>query len=138
MKICSRCKLPKSLNEFYVSSQSPDGAMGKCKECKKVEARAYYREKHEERREYDRKRTRTATRRAAKLEYQRRRRKNKSSHYRANMAVNNAIRDGRLKRGPCEKCGAIKAEAHHDDYSKPLEVRWLCLKHHREHHGRAI
>ncbi len=32
---------------------------------------------------------------------------------------------------PCEVCGTI-AEAHHDDYSKPLEVRWLCSVHHKE------
>lgn len=45
-----------------------------------------------------------------------------------------AIRDGRLVRMPCEKCGHDKVEAHHDDYSKPFEVRWLCRKHHLEHH----
>jgi ribosomal protein S27AE len=33
----------------------------------------------------------------------------------------------------CSKCGA-KAQAHHDDYKKPLDVRWLCPKHHGEHH----
>jgi hypothetical protein len=48
-------------------------------------------------------------------------------------AVNNAIRDGRLTRQPCEVCGA-KAQAHHDDYSKPLDVRWLCATHHAEWH----
>lgn len=38
-----------------------------------------------------------------------------------------AIKAGRLVRQPCEDCGRVgKSEAHHDDYSKPLAVRWLC------------
>jgi len=28
----------------------------------------------------------------------------------------------------------MKAEAHHDDYSRPLDVRWLCKRHHEEAH----
>ena len=52
----------------------------------------------------------------------------------AQVAVANAIRDGRLKREPCEKCGAEPTQAHHDDYLKPLEVRWLCRTHHIEEH----
>ena len=39
-----------------------------------------------------------------------------------------------MKRLPCEVCGERKTHAHHDDYSKPLEVKWLCKKHHDEHH----
>ena len=39
-----------------------------------------------------------------------------------------------LKDQPCEICGAKKAEMHHDDYSKPLQVRPLCKKHHWEFH----
>jgi hypothetical protein len=46
------------------------------------------------------------------------------------------LRRGTIKRGPCEVCGSEDSEAHHDDYSKPLDVRWLCRKHHREHHQR--
>lgn len=38
-------------------------------------------------------------------------------------------RAGRLKSEPCF-CGENKTEAHHSDYSKPLEVTWLCKKHH--------
>lgn len=45
------------------------------------------------------------------------------------------IREGELVRQPCEVCGIDKTiEAHHDDYYRPLEVRWLCRKHHIEHH----
>lgn len=48
----------------------------------------------------------------------------------AHNAVNNAVRDKRLFKEPCEMCGELKVHAHHDDYSKPLEVRWLCVHHH--------
>lgn len=45
-----------------------------------------------------------------------------------------AIRRGELVRKPCEVCGAEKTDSHHDDYSKPLDVRWLCRKHHNGFH----
>lgn len=54
---------------------------------------------------------------------------------RARGKVANAVRKGVLERGPCEVCGAVKTDAHHDDYSKPLQVRWLCRLHHRQHHA---
>lgn len=53
---------------------------------------------------------------------------------RAQQAVTRAIATGRMVRLACEECGAINTQAHHDDYSKPLEVRWLCHKHHRAWH----
>jgi hypothetical protein len=52
----------------------------------------------------------------------------------ARVMAKNAIRAGRLIPQPCEKCEAVKAEMHHDDYFKPLEVRWLCRRCHREEH----
>lgn len=55
---------------------------------------------------------------------------------RAKSAVHRAIGDGSLVREPCEVCGAEPAEGHHDDYSKPLEVRWLCRSHHKRHHAK--
>lgn len=63
-----------------------------------------------------------------------------TEHYvqqrRAHHVVQNEIETGRLTRMPCEVCGETKAvHAHHDDYSKPLEIRWLCVAHHRQHHG---
>jgi hypothetical protein len=57
---------------------------------------------------------------------------------RAHWTVENAIRAGKLVRGGCEQEGgecAGRLEAHHDDYAKPLEVRWLCRFHHRRSHN---
>lgn len=51
---------------------------------------------------------------------------------RARQRVRDAIRRGRLTRKPCEVCGSFKSEAHHEDYSNPLSVNWLCRMHHRE------
>ena len=52
----------------------------------------------------------------------------------AHIALRNGVRRGLIEKRPCEVCGDADAEGHHDDYSKPLEVRWLCRKHHKEHH----
>lgn len=53
----------------------------------------------------------------------------------ARRAVKAAIRAGKLTRLPCEVCGEPKTHAHHDDYGKPLAVRFLCRPHHRAVHG---
>jgi hypothetical protein len=50
----------------------------------------------------------------------------------ARNAVTRAILNGELIQQPCQECGVYPAEAHHEDYLKPLEVEWLCKKHHAE------
>lgn len=55
---------------------------------------------------------------------------------RARAAVARAIADGILVRLPCEECGATPTDGHHDDYSSPLDVRWLCRSHHASWHHR--
>lgn len=55
----------------------------------------------------------------------------------ARSALNHAIRDGKIQRPLyCQATDGChnKPEAHHDDYNKPLDVRWLCFNHHRAHH----
>ncbi len=52
--------------------------------------------------------------------------------YRAHNVVYVAVRRGELKPKPCEVCGVVKVESHHEDYERPLEVKWLCKKHHVE------
>lgn len=54
---------------------------------------------------------------------------------RARKAVNHAIAAGRLVQQPCEDCGATPTQGHHDDYAKPLTVRWLCASCHSKHHN---
>ena len=49
----------------------------------------------------------------------------------ARQMVHDAVRSGVLTREPCEQCGAYPTEGHHDDYNKPLQVRWLCKCCHR-------
>ena len=52
----------------------------------------------------------------------------------AHHLVFKAIKAGKLRQQPCEVCSAKTAYAHHNDYSKPLEVRWLCPLHHIQWH----
>lgn len=114
-----------------------DGHLGKCKTCTKKDVAANYQKNRGYYAAYERERFQRPERKAKALEYQRKRRAAYPGKARAVYAVNNAIRDGRLVPQSCEKCGA-KAQAHHDDYRKPLVVRWLCFKHHREHHGQKV
>lgn len=59
---------------------------------------------------------------------------NNSARIKANQAVSKAKRLGQLIKQNCEHCGSDKTHAHHDNYNFPLDVRWLCNKHHREWH----
>ena len=54
--------------------------------------------------------------------------------YKARYLTGYAIKKGSLKKKPCKVCKNKKVEAHHEDYSKPLDVMWLCRKHHTEIH----
>lgn len=56
---------------------------------------------------------------------------------RAHSTVKRALKSGVLTRESCEECGDPNVHAHHDDYSKPLEVRWLCPRHHGEQHRKV-
>ena len=128
MKTCRKCGEQRPLDDFYVHPKMADGHLNACKACVKGAVRAD-RRVNDRVREYDRKR---GSRRphAATQEY---RAKNPEA-YQAHTAVSNAVRDGRLRKEPCLFCGEARVHGHHRDYSKPLEVVWLCAKcHHRLH-----
>lgn len=44
------------------------------------------------------------------------------------------LRLGYFSRQPCERCGSDKAQMHHEDYSKALDVNWLCRPCHMQRH----
>lgn len=50
---------------------------------------------------------------------------------RARDAARRALKRGDLVRQPC-KCGEKKVQMHHEDYTKPLEVIWLCVRCHHK------
>lgn len=58
----------------------------------------------------------------------------------AHQALRSAINKGLIERGPCEDCGAVHGDngtivdGHHDQYHRPMDVRWLCRLHHRRVH----
>lgn len=55
----------------------------------------------------------------------------------ARWKVNRAIASGQMVKHPCVVCGLMPAQAHHQDYSRPLDVTWLCATHHAEEHAKA-
>ena len=57
------------------------------------------------------------------------------SKLKAHHTLRQAIRRGEIKRGRCVVCGSFRVDGHHPDYDKPLDVVWLCRKHHQRLHA---
>jgi hypothetical protein len=127
-KVCFKCDAEKPIEEFYRHPMMGDGYLGKCKECAKYDVRQNRRKRLDYYLQYDRERSKAPERILAI-------RTSREPHKRkAQVAVANALRRGNLRKLPCEICGNQKSEAHHTDYSKPLDVMWLCRKHHADWH----
>jgi len=138
-KWCFKCKTTKPVEEFYRHPKMADGRLGKCKTCTKADVKTHYRATLPERKAYEKRRSQETMRKAAVARYQRKRRDLHPEKTAARDAVANALRDGRLVKGPCKECGAADVQAHHHDYSKPLDVEWLCFRCHRnERHGQHV
>jgi hypothetical protein len=130
---CRVCGEVKPRSEYYHHQVRKCGTVGECKECTKtrVRRRAMTDPKVQE---YERARSKTPARRAHIASVAKRWTEKNPEAHRAHYAVTNAVRDGRLKRAPCLFCGADQVHGHHRDYSRPLDVIWLCPKcHHRLH-----
>jgi len=148
-KPCTKCGETKPMHEFYRHPYAKDGRQGKCKECTKADVRANRQAKLDYYQWYERQRANLPHRVEARKQYQQTEAGKQSlrrtrQRYVARNPIKrgahhitgNAIRDGKLQKQPCEVCGAEQVHAHHDDYAKPLEVRWLCPQHHQEWHDK--
>ena len=146
MKTCSTCKASKPLTEFYRSG----GFLSSCKECKRAYARAnrakrvdYYRQfdrdrhaNNQSRRDYDHAQSRQwrkdNPKRHAQLTAEWRLRN--PEKYQAHIILNNAKNSGKISPMSCAHCDNPKTDAHHHDYSRPLDVTWLCHRCHAQRH----
>ena len=137
-KKCFKCGEVKSRSEFYKHSKMGDGLLGKCKECTKADAQANYRNRIPQYKSHEKQRAKSIGRKKWRICQQRIIRARHPDKYRARSAVSAAVRDGRLIKKPCRDCGEATTEAHHEDYSRPLDVIWLCRPCHRAEHGKPI
>ena len=128
MKTCFKCQRELPLSDFYKHKQMADGHLNKCKGCARKDSANNRWKNIDCIREYDRRRGNRQD-----TEYQKGLRNKYPAQYKAQNMVSNAIRDGKLFKEPCEICSG-PGNAHHDDYAKPLNVRWLCPPHHHQWH----
>jgi hypothetical protein len=135
-KKCNRCGVAKVADEFYKAKAGGLGLMSICKTCHKDYMR-YLRNIDPRVRERERERAKKPHRRAKRREIVKRWRIENPAAYRAQTALSNALRDGKLTRPDyCQLCGERgRVHGHHSDYDRPLEVKWVCPRcHHRMHH----
>lgn len=151
MITCKCCGKEKDNSMFYKHPNSATGFDSSCKECRKEKVRQNRINKAEYYREYDKKRfkndPRVKERHARYMSTERGKQKAKEARIRfqnrnpvkraAHVILGNAVRSGNVKKpSACEDCGSTgKIHGHHDDYSKPLDVRWLCPACHRKWHN---
>lgn len=137
-KECIGCGEIKPLSAFYRHKMMADGHLGRCIECVKEGVRLHRLANLDRVREYDRQRDslphRIELRRKVVGKYD----AQFPERRRAVSAVNNAVRDGKLRKWPAcavPECECTRVVAHHCDYSRPLDVVWLCQAHHKQAHA---
>jgi len=135
MKKCFKCSVEKPLSDFYKHKGMADGYLNKCKDCAKKDVSEH---RHGKGRayvlEYDRIRAKNPKRELAKNIRNEKYRKEFKERVNAHVILKRAIAKGLIKKTVCWCCGE-KAEAHHPDYSRPLDVVWLCSSHHKQAHA---
>jgi hypothetical protein len=149
MKMCRECNTEKPLSEFYKHAAMGDGHLNKCIQCVKSRVAKHREANLEKIKAYDKVRANKPHRVQARKEYtqteagkQAKKRAMDAYHkrypmkYAAHVITRNYVRDGKLiPAASCSVCGSTeKIEGHHDDYTKPLDVRWLCESCHKDWH----
>lgn len=140
---CTKCGELKHLTEFNKCAASLDGHGLHCRVCTKAAAREYrniHRDSLNARRPPYHS-TRYKWRADNPLKCKQQRKRYRAAHperVRAGRLLLAALRKGTVTRSSCTQCGNVKSQAHHPDYSKPLEVIWLCYACHKAEHKRLL
>lgn len=147
MKKCKKCFAFKAIEYFCKDSKMADGHLNICKECKRSDVNKYRMNNIEKVRDYDRKRGNRQSKQYFTEYYKKNKDKVLNSKKKwtlknqikkkAHSKVLLAIKKGLLiKPNACELCRVnnLSIHAHHDDYTKPLDVKWLCVKCHALRH----
>lgn len=137
MKTCFKCGKALPLDDFYRHSRMKDGRLNKCIACTKSDVHTHRLLNISRIRKYDNDRASLPHRVEARVRMAADWRRRNPDGRKAHIAVQNAVRAGRLLKLPCEVCGAEKSEAHHPHYGAPLLVTWLCRAHHMQIHHQA-
>jgi hypothetical protein len=135
VKRCFKCGVWKTRGDFYRHPQMADGHLGKCIECAKKDANDHrYGEARERVLAYDNARAKLPHRKALSTQIRREYYRKNPDRWKAAMAMQWARRHGLLVAPDnCPACGDTgKMHAHHNDYSRPMEIEWLCEHCHRE------
>ena len=132
-RICTICLIEKDFSDFYWDKRF-NIPFSRCKICYKKKCEKYRKSKHGKL-VFNRWKNSERGKKVVLAKYKRWLIKHEIQR-KAVYTVNNAIRDGRLIRQPCEVCGNLKSEAHHVSYEEKdwLGVIWLCRLHHYEIH----
>ena len=133
-RFCIVCKTDKPENEFY-PQYTKKSAVNWCKVCSSKRAKKFRYSDAGQKwfREYNqRPEQRDAQRKQVRKQRSTPEGKKKNA---ARSLAGYYLKTGRISRGECEyiylgNCHG-RIEMHHDDYSKPRDVRWLCSRHHR-------
>jgi len=136
-KECFKCLKVKPLEEFYKHRGMKDGRLNKCIECTKNDVAIHRVANIEAVRKYDRERGRTPERIKKNIARNKIYREKFPDKYKAHSIVGSALKGGKIIRPElCSVCNlsGLQIEAHHDNYSKPLDVTWLCAACHRQLH----
>lgn len=134
MKTCSCCGQQKPLTDYQVRKASPDGYTSSCKACLKARDAARYSKERELRALRHKQYMATPEGKAAHARAITAWKDKNAVQRAANIILGNAVKYGQVKKQPCWVCGET-AEAHHPDYSRPLDVVWLCPSHHKQAHA---
>ena len=137
-KQCFKCKQVQPISNYYRHPMMGDGHLNKCKECTKADSVSNYTKNRSSKNWLQKERARCRikshiyrilgkakpTSAAVKEKWAKLNPQKVKSQAKLRLAVKRGVI---IKPEKCSECGSgRRLEGHHEDYTKPLAVIWLC------------